>query len=90
MFIGSKITEWEREKERAREESGAVETKVITSGKIVPHKRCLPSLNISMKDFYADVLHRYLCHTFSDTVCNVTEHGQKVNKHNILCKMSGV
>ncbi len=53
-FIWSKIAEREREE---REEPGATEIKVITPGKIVPYKCCLPSLNISvMKDFHTDAL----------------------------------
>ncbi len=31
-------------------EPGAIETKVITPGKIVPYKCCLPSSNISVKE----------------------------------------
>ncbi len=43
--------------ERKRGELGAGETKVITPGKIVPCKCCLPSTNISMKrDFDTDLL----------------------------------
>ncbi len=34
---------------RKRGELGTVQMKVITPGKIVPHKCCLPSLNISVK-----------------------------------------
>ncbi len=38
-------------------EAGAVETEVITPGKIVPSKCCLPSWNISVKkNFNTDVL----------------------------------
>ncbi len=42
-------------------EGGAVEMKVITPGKIVPHKCCLPNWNISLtKDFYVVVLFHYV------------------------------
>ncbi len=50
MFIWSEITE------REKMELGAVETKVITPGKIVPYECCLPSWNISVKkNFDTDV-----------------------------------
>ncbi len=56
-------------REREREEPGALETKVITPGKIVPSNCCLPNWNICVKkDFDTDVL------TF----------GQTVNKHGIF------
>ncbi len=52
MFIWSKITECEREREW-----GAIETKVVTHGNIVSYKCCLPSSNSSVKkDFDTDVL----------------------------------
>ncbi len=51
MFIWLKIAK------RERGEQGAVKIKVITPGKIVPYKCCLPSSNISVKkDFDIDVL----------------------------------
>ncbi len=44
-------------RERERRKLGAVQTKVITPGKIVSHKCCLPSSNISVKmNFDTDVL----------------------------------
>ncbi len=44
-------------KERERGKPGAIEMKVITPGKIVPDKCCLPNLNISVeKDFDAKIL----------------------------------
>ncbi len=49
----SKIAEQERER---REEPRATENEVITPGKIVPYKCCLPNSNISEKDFDTDVL----------------------------------
>ncbi len=55
-FIWSKIAEREREGEREGGEPRVMETKVITPGKIVPHKCCLPSSNFSMKkDFDRNV-----------------------------------
>ncbi len=48
---------------REREEPGAVKTKVITPGKIVPDKCCLPSSNTSVRAiltqtfFLTDVTH---------------------------------
>ncbi len=48
---------------------------VITPGKVVPYKCCLPSSSISMKkDFDTDEL------TLSVAFI---EHGQNVNKHDI-------
>ncbi len=46
-----------REKKRERErERGAIETKVITPGKIVPQKCCLLGLNVGVKkDFDTDI-----------------------------------
>ncbi len=41
---------------RERGELGAVSIKIITPGKIVPYKSCLPGSNISVKDFDTDVL----------------------------------
>ncbi len=41
-----------RQRERERGESGAVEVKVITPKKIVPHKCRLPSSNISVKKVF--------------------------------------
>ncbi len=67
MFIWSKIID-----QREKGEPVAVEMKVITPGKIVPHKCCLASLSISMtKDFDTDVLFNYRRHTFLSTFCNV-------------------
>ncbi len=58
--------------------------KVITPGKIVPYKRCLPSLNISVKrDFDADVLFTNVTHFQLLSVTSI-EYGQNVNKHKIL------
>ncbi len=46
----------ERERERERGELEAAETEVITPGKIVPYKHCLPGSNISMQTlFLADI-----------------------------------
>ncbi len=48
---------WWKSGMRDRGDPGPVETKVITAGKIVPSKRCLPSWNISVKmDFDTDIL----------------------------------
>ncbi len=56
MFIWSKIV-LKKKRKRERGEPGAVEMKVITPGKIVPHKCCLPSLNIGVKtDFDTDIV----------------------------------
>ncbi len=71
------------ELEYTEEELGAVETEVITPGKIVPYEYGLPSSNISiMKDFDTDVLLNQ-CHTFSSSLLSVTftEYGQNVDKH---------
>ncbi len=52
QFVWLKLAERKRERE-----TEAVEMKVITPGKIVPYKCCLPSSNISMrKDFETDVI----------------------------------
>ncbi len=56
--------------ERERGQPGATETKVVTPGKIVPYKCCLPGSNFSMKtDFDTDVLFNQHCHTFCGTSC---------------------
>ncbi len=56
---------------REEREKGAVETKVITIGKIVPYKCCLPSSDSSVKtDFNTDILFDQR-HTFSGTFCIV-------------------
>ncbi len=40
-----------------RGELGAIETKVIIAGEIVPYKCCLPSLSINIKkDFDTEIL----------------------------------
>ncbi len=75
MFLKkSKVKKSFRERERERGELGAVETKVITPGKIVPYKSSLPSSNISLKkDFDTDVLLNCCSHTFLGTFCKFIE-----------------
>ncbi len=60
---------------------GAMETKVITPGKVVPYKCCLPNLNVSVKkDFDTDVLLTDVTH-FQLLSLTFIEYGQNVNKH---------
>ncbi len=71
--------------ERERGEPGAGETKVITPGKIVPFKCCLPGPNISMKkDFDTDVFCKLMSHIFSYV------NKQYLMDNAILRKMGGV
>ncbi len=55
------------------EPNWVVKIKVITPGKIVPYKCCLPSWNISMKKgFNTDVLFDVITH-FSGTLLNMNK-----------------
>ncbi len=58
---------------------GVVDTKVITPGKIVPYKRCLPSLNVTvMNDFDTDVHLSNVVTHFQLFSVTFVEYGQNV------------
>ncbi len=75
---------------RERGKPGAVKTKVITPGKIVPSKCCLPSSIIGVeKDFDTDVPF-YPCHTFTECGLNVHKQAPYLIDKAILGKMGGI
>ncbi len=72
------------QKSLSEREWGAIGTKVITPGKIVPNKCCRPSLNIHVKkDFNTDVLLQDVVTHIQVLSVTFIEYGQNVNKYNI-------
>ncbi len=59
--------------------------KIITPGKIVPSKCCLPSWNISVKDFTQTFFLTNITH-FQILSVTFTEYRQNVSKHHLIDK----
>ncbi len=81
---------------RERGELGAIEKKVISPGKIVPYKCCIPSSNIRVKEeFDTNFFLTSIITHFQVLSVKFSEYARNVNKHNIsdkaiLGKMCGV